>query len=256
MKPYEPYYYDLASPDEAWDKFPLVNLLQYLSIHLYGGDEILDIGCGLAKILEFLPADVNYIGLDSSSFAIRKASNKWKFIRPYAKFMSSESASLPFPSASFDFIFMLFSLEHISHPKETLKECSRLLKSEQGRLIILAPNMEFPLAWPNALRHKSFFYRMQFAFARTVDFILRIFGHFAFRVLPGNITSERGIYELKDDDLWHMVSSWEVMHFLKPDFKLDVFWEEKPLSGWRRLVRFLPTMRWYGMTLAAVWVRK
>lgn len=147
--------------------------------------------------------------------------------------------------------FYFFSLEHLVNPLGVLRECRRVLRGG-GSLIIAAPNLEFPLAWPNALRHKSILYRMWFVVIRLWDYLLRVFGKYSFRTLRENFTSRTGRYEKKDDDLWHVVSSWEVIKYLeKNGFRLEYFWEERPLAGWRRAIRYFPTMRWYGVPLAA-----
>lgn len=151
---------------------------------------------------------------------------------------------------------LIFSLEYLKYPKEILVECGRVLKKE-GSVIILAPNLEFPFAWPNALRHKNLLYRILFTILRVLDYLKRVLGIYSFRVLAENITSEKGIYERKDDDLWHMVSSWEVIKFLEGNgLALQEFWREKEVVGWRRWATYFPTLRWYGMTLAAVFRKR
>ncbi len=245
----ESYYYNLTDEKDRWDGFPLKNLVEYLQKNLRPGAKILDVGCGTASVLKSLPTTVYYTGLDQSEFVIEKARRTWASYR-YANFLVHTGSQLPFGDESFDIALLIFSLEHLKYPKEILLECRRVLKTG-GRLIILAPNLEFPLAWPNALRHKNFLYRIIFTILRVFDYLQRILGIYSFRVLSGNITSEKGIYAKKDDDLWHMVSSWEVIKFLEGNnLVLQEFWQEKKLTGWRKLVTFLPTLRWYGVTLA------
>lgn len=253
---YEPYYYHyLAGKEDKWQEPPLKNLVEYLEKNTRPGSKILDVGCGTGNILQFLPQGADYIGLDQSEFAVRDAKKAWEGYAN-AKFFTYAKPELPYGKESFDIVLLLFSLEHVKHPKEILLECAGVLK-KCGAMIILAPNLEFPFAWPNALRHKSFWYKIMFRTLRTLDYLKRIFGGYSFRVLDGNIMSEKGIYRKKDDDLWHMVSSWEVIKFLEGrGLALKEFWREKEVAGWRRFAAFLPTLRWFGVSLAAVFEKR
>lgn len=248
---YEPHYYNLTDEKDRWDGFPLKNLAEYLRKNLRPGAKILDIGCGTASVLKFLPKTVYYTGLDQSEFAIEKARRTWANYSN-ANFLIHTGPQVPLGDGSVDITLLIFSLEHLKYPKEILAACGRALK-KGGSMVILAPNLEFPFAWPNALRHRTFPYRIFFTILRIGDYMKRILGGYSFRVLAGNITSEKGIYERKDDDLWHMVSSWEVIKFLEGNgLALQEFWREKEPTGWRKLLTHFPTLHRYGVTLAAV----
>ena len=43
-----------------------------------------------------------------------------------------------------------------------------------GHLILLAPNLEFPLSYINAIRHKGFLYKIWLDSARMSDYLMRI----------------------------------------------------------------------------------
>lgn len=259
---YEPRYYNLTDEKDRWDGFPLKNLAEYLQRNLWPGAKILDIGCGTASVLKFLPKTVYYTGFDQSEFAIEKAKRTWVSY-PNVNFLAHTGPQAPFGDESFDMALLIFSLEHLKYPKEILGECGRMLK-KGGAVVVLAPNLEFPFAWPNALRHKNLLYRIIFTILRVLDYLKRVLGIYSFRVLAENITSEKRIYERKDDDLWHMVSSWEVIKFLEnKGLTLEELWKDslagqvgKKLTGWRKLLTFLPALRWYGMTLAVVFRKR
>lgn len=256
MESYEPQYYKIASEEGGWENFPRNRVVEYVLKNSTSSTSILEIGCGTAEILKFLPPVVHYVGVERSNYAILEAKNKWSKINPKAEFVAADSEFLPLKEAQFDIVLLLFVLEHVTNPRAVLSECRRVLRKD-GQLIILAPNLEFPLARPTALRHKSFLFRVYFICLRFIDYTKRIFGFYSFRVLGDNFTSFTGRYELKDDDLWHMVSSWEVIRFLQRNgLFLRMFWEEKNIPKIKRFIRFFPTLRWYGTTLAAIFVKE
>lgn len=253
-KSYERKYYERTHAEGRWDGFPGKEVIGYIKERAGAGSKMLDLGCGTAGILKYLPEDINYTGVDSSLFALEEARKQWSG-RSHTTFFANTSLAC-FADDEFDLALLFYSLEHLRVPKETLRECRRILR-QGGSLLIVAPNLEFPLAWPNALRHRSGLYRIWFVMLRCLDYIRRIFGGYAFRVLQENFTSHTGQYELKDDDLWHMASSWEIIKFLeKQGLGLIHFWKEREFSGVRKSFTYLPTLRWYGMPLAAVFIKK
>lgn len=242
-------YYDMAREGGSWDEFPRRDILGYIKARLKAGDAVLDVGCGTAEILNFISKDVAYVGMEKSEYALSEARKNWA-ARPDTVF-ADDIFLMKFPALKFNIILMLFSLEHLKEPRRVLLECLRVL-IPGGILVIAAPNLEFPLAWPNALRHRSVWFRAGFIFLRLCDYLKRVVGRYSFRLIGENFTEATGRYEKKDDDLCHVVSSWEIVRFLeKKGCVLEKFWEERPLTGWRRFVRLLPAMRWYGVTLVA-----
>ena len=251
MANYEPHYYEYAGVGTGWDAFPRRNVIDYIREKGEYPLKILDVGCGTAEILSRLGQNISYTGIERSSYAVREARAKWKEDSRSIAFVARECPPLEFEDASFDGALLLFSLEHVRDPKGLLRECARVLK-RGGFLIVLAPNLEFPLAWPTALRHKSFLYRAWFHIVRMRDYVLRLVGFSAFRVVKENFTDRTGRYERKDDDLRVLISSWEVMRFLKAQgLSLAEFWKERDVHGLRRFAQKLPALQWYGGTLAA-----
>lgn len=246
---YEHGYYLKARNEGSWDAFPRRNILEHLLARLKAGDSVLDIGCGTAEILTFIPEAVYYTGIESSEYALENARRGWS-TRKNTKFVGPGLSELA--SSQFRAILLLFSLEHIGDPQKILRESIRIL-CPGGLLFLAVPNLELPLAWPNALRHRSFIFRLWFILVRFFDYFLRIIGVYTFRTIDKNFTEATGRYEKKDDDLRYLASSWEIIKFLeKEGLKLEKSWQEKSPRGWRAWLRLLPALRWYGTTLAAV----
>lgn len=240
----------MTGDEKRWNSFPGDRVIRRI-VSLKRGSRVLDVGSGTSEILFALPLDISYVGLESCAWAVDGAKKKWAS-RVSASFLLHDQDEFSFGDESFDAILLFYSLEHFKKPREILVECKRVLRGG-GVLIVAAPNLEFPFAYPNALRHRSTRYRIYLFFIRLFDYLKRIFGIYSFRILRENFTSKTGKYEKKDDDLWHIVSSWEVIKYLEGrGFSLEYFWEERPLESWRKIIRWLPTMKWYGVPLAAV----
>lgn len=84
---------------------------------------VLDIGCGNAKIREFLPEDCRYIGIDP---------------QPSGNGMYGDIYSLGI-FEQFDTVLLLEVLEHLENPLKALELIHPLVKIS-GRLIISVPN--------------------------------------------------------------------------------------------------------------------
>lgn len=82
------------------------------------GDKILDIGCGTACIVDFIPPKVSYVGFDLNSRYIEYAQNKYKDrVRLYAKRVG-EAESNSFEK--FDHVIAIGIVHHISD-EESIK---------------------------------------------------------------------------------------------------------------------------------------
>ena len=92
------------------------------------GSAVLDIGARDGGLRAFLPADARYQGLDiAPEFASEQV-----MIRDI-------SLGLPFPDASFDFVFCIEVLEHVPNPFGALTEIRRVLRDD-GVLTLSVPN--------------------------------------------------------------------------------------------------------------------
>jgi hypothetical protein len=83
---------------------------------------------------------------------------------------------------------------------------------------------------------------------------MRLLGQYNFRVLKDNYLSATGRYEKKDDDLIYLVSSFEVINFLKKrNFKF-IFINKSGKDGdlkWliKKVITYFPGMEFYGTEL-------
>jgi SAM-dependent methyltransferase len=96
---------------------------------------VLDLACNEGRLLEFIPSDVRYVGIDIQQKAIERASVRY----PQHKFLIADlTRELDIEFKSFDVIVMLAFLEHIEQPAELLKLYKSYLKSD-GRIVITTP---------------------------------------------------------------------------------------------------------------------
>ena len=101
-------------------------------------DNVLDVGCGTAKIIESLPA-VNYYGYDISKKYITYAKKKYNSKQNNffcKKFNSNESNKLP----KFDFILLFGIIHHLEdHELHTLLPVLKKTLKKNGKLITCDP---------------------------------------------------------------------------------------------------------------------
>ncbi|MEW6675094.1 MAG: class I SAM-dependent methyltransferase [Nitrospirota bacterium] len=100
------------------------------------GDKVLDIGCGIGDILEFLPHDVEYTGFDINqkyiNYAIKKYSDRGSFL---CKKVSKDAIN---SLSTFDIVMANGVLHHLTDDEaiELFKLAKTALKPS-GRLITL-----------------------------------------------------------------------------------------------------------------------
>lgn len=101
----------------------------------YADGKILDAGCGIGIILEYLPPHVDYVGVDLNPNHIQYLSTKRPSCRAYCMDIQEE---LPEGEAPFDTIINLAVIEHLDDPESFLRRCRALLKPE-GKMILTTP---------------------------------------------------------------------------------------------------------------------
>lgn len=92
------------------------------------GASVLDIGARDGGLRAWLPSGVRYQGMDITP----------EFERPEV-LIRDVSQGIPFPDATYDFVFMLEVLEHVPGPFAVLSEIRRVLKPG-GVFIVSVPN--------------------------------------------------------------------------------------------------------------------
>ncbi len=117
-------FYQNLVGDKKYKKYITKNFLK-----IKDGDSILDLGCGPASLIPFLPGNIKYVGIDKSIEYINYASNKYK----NHKFICSNSFDLKeglenkFDIIISDALFMSLSNEE-AH--KTLSLITSLLKED------------------------------------------------------------------------------------------------------------------------------
>ncbi|HPA15325.1 MAG TPA: class I SAM-dependent methyltransferase [Desulfobacterales bacterium] len=92
------------------------------------GDTALDIGCGTGeRLLSFLEMGLQVTGLDPSPYALdiafKKVQNRVDFYRGFAE-------DLPFDDNSFNYAFLITTLEFVDDPQKAIEEASRVAKDK------------------------------------------------------------------------------------------------------------------------------
>jgi len=94
---------------------------------------ILDVGCGLGgKLLFYEEKNAkSVIGFDLRFLSVKSALSLTKKNNSQTiKLLNSNSASMPFPSDTFDVIVSINVFEHVDNLRETLIECKRVIKKD------------------------------------------------------------------------------------------------------------------------------
>lgn len=105
----------------------------------YLNQEIIDLACGGGgKTIYLLEKGAkSVVGIDKMPIFIAQAEEfaASKGLRAKSSFLVADSASLPFPDASFDLVILNDAMEHVDDPQKTLVEAARVLRP-QGRIMI------------------------------------------------------------------------------------------------------------------------
>jgi ubiquinone/menaquinone biosynthesis C-methylase UbiE len=109
-------------------------ILRLIDVH-YGGDRLLEVGCGAGNILEKAPPG-NLFGVDISAFIVAKASRR---LGEKAVLFQADAQNLPFKDRVFERVICSEVLEHLLDPLVSLQEIARIL-NHRGVAIISVPN--------------------------------------------------------------------------------------------------------------------
>jgi len=100
------------------------------------GARVLDVGCDDAALLEHLPADTIYVGLDSRAATIEL--NRRQFRRANVEFVHGDLAAFSWPGAPFDAVILAAVLEHLDGLGPALAALYPLVAAN-GRLVATTP---------------------------------------------------------------------------------------------------------------------
>lgn len=101
-----------------------------LKPHLKG--DILDLGCGIGDVANFVSDRTRYFGVDINPYCIEYLQNKGL----WAKLGSAYQ--IPLESKSIDVVIMSHVLEHLDDPTTAMNEISRVMRP-LGTLILIVP---------------------------------------------------------------------------------------------------------------------
>lgn len=106
-------------------------------------DRVLDIGCGqggLAWVVKTIRPQSTVTGIDISDKGIEFAKRTYGYC---ANFLIGKADELPFKDESFDTVLCGEVIEHLEDPEKAIKEMSRVLKKDTGKLLISTPFREY-----------------------------------------------------------------------------------------------------------------
>jgi len=121
----------------------ICNIREDIKILFEQGIKILDVGCGQGHTCDYIKTNFQknfLVGCDISDIAIQKAREKNLVDDIFKCDISFEK--IPYADDSFDVIFLLDTLEHISNPHHAVSEIKRVCKDNVGKIIISIPDEE------------------------------------------------------------------------------------------------------------------
>jgi 2-polyprenyl-3-methyl-5-hydroxy-6-metoxy-1,4-benzoquinol methylase len=154
------YYEKMLKATKIWaDKF---------SKMLTGKEIVLDLGCSTGHFIELVKDKAKKVyGSDLNKKEVEFCSNILHFD------VSDEPLEKRFKEGTFDYITMIFVLEHIAEPKSFLSLVKKLLKPS-GKFVILVPNVRDALVnFYDIPEFRSFYYCMEHLFYYSPETIKR-----------------------------------------------------------------------------------
>jgi SAM-dependent methyltransferase len=114
---------------------PFLEKIRLEKVKPYLKGAILDLGCGYASLVRYLPGDSTYIGVDEAAGTIDRL--RMKYLEHTFFRCNLEQDPIPVIDKC-DTIVLCAILEHLKNPAHIFSEIQRLL-SMQGHLVITTP---------------------------------------------------------------------------------------------------------------------
>lgn len=156
------YFEKMRRSTKVWaDKF---------STLLTGNETVLDIGCSTGHFMDLIKAKAGKIyGSELSAKEVEFCRDKLNFD------VSSEPLEKRFAPGTFDYITLIYVLEHIAEPQGFLKKIKGFLKPK-GKLVILVPNIQDALmSFYDIPEFSAFYYCIEHLFYYSQDTIKLLF---------------------------------------------------------------------------------
>lgn len=115
-----------------------IKFLLVQNTKLKPGFKVLDVGCGFGNLLEFLPKNISYVGIDISQNYINYAKKRYN---SRGRFICADVTKLDLNREKFDVIFIgnLFHHLHDNAVEKVLKSLLHLIKKET--VVVSADNV-------------------------------------------------------------------------------------------------------------------
>ncbi len=132
-------------------------LCQFMDSSLYGGGKrILEVGSGRGSLsMYFADAGYDCTLLDISPYVLAAAENLYRQHKLAARFVEGDVMALPFEAGSFDLIFSIGLLEHITNFQASIREQARVLAAGGLLVAYVVPyydnNIQSSYRWVNAI---------------------------------------------------------------------------------------------------------
>lgn len=115
--------YDLAEHVYRWVTRKTDFRLEFLKeLEIPPGGRVLEVGVGTGANLPFLPADIDFYGIDLSWGMLRRCRKNLKKWGRNAHLFQGEAGRLPFRAAVFDCVFHVGGINFFTYPDRAIKE--------------------------------------------------------------------------------------------------------------------------------------
>ena len=126
----------------------LHHLLRLVDFDGYRGKRVLEVGCGAGTdLVRFARGGALVTGVDATSSAIALARQNFAQQNLEADLREADGERLPFPDASFDFVYAHGVVQYAANDRAVVEECRRVLKPG-GEAVFQVYNR---LSWLNVL---------------------------------------------------------------------------------------------------------
>ena len=112
------------SEEERYRTYPW--LYEVAEFRYHGGERVLEIGCGTGcDLLQFARHGADACGIDVTAEHLRLARER---LAGRAEIREGDATAIPFPAASFDYVYSHGVLHHVDQPRRVAQEIFRVLR--------------------------------------------------------------------------------------------------------------------------------